>query len=361
MACTSPLYRLNCLKLKNARACLPERFYKRIRYDGIVMNYADYKYLVNVHHISKDIIDQIPCGQCIDCRLEKSRQWSIRCMLESSFYDYNYFLTITYAPEYLPVSSFTTVDSGEIFSMPTLVKRDVQLFMKRLRSTWKRKYNRDDIRFFGSGEYSPIKERPHYHFILFNLPIYDLQYFGLSKSGQPLWTSPEIDSIWSKGFVFIGKVEQDSCSYTAKYCLKKVTGKAKTERDDYLKRLTDESGKILEQFASKVDEFTLMSRRPGIGNNYFCKNKDKMYKNDEIFIPNPDGAIKCKPVHYYDRLYDVDCPEDFERIKLKRKEIAENSSIMKLKDANLTDEQYNEIRAKISFRKLHQHEQTDIF
>ena len=38
---------------------------------------------------------EIPCGQCFECRLERSRQWATRCMLESQYHDQNWFLTLT--------------------------------------------------------------------------------------------------------------------------------------------------------------------------------------------------------------------------------------------------------------------------
>lgn len=38
----------------------------------------------------------IPCGNCIACRLQYSREWANRCMLESTYYEHNYFITLTY-------------------------------------------------------------------------------------------------------------------------------------------------------------------------------------------------------------------------------------------------------------------------
>ena len=43
----------------------------------------------------------LPCGQCIGCRLERSRQWAIRCMHEASLHEKNCFITLTFSPEYL--------------------------------------------------------------------------------------------------------------------------------------------------------------------------------------------------------------------------------------------------------------------
>ena len=38
---------------------------------------------------------QIPCGQCAECRLKRSREWAIRCMHEASLHRDNCFLTLT--------------------------------------------------------------------------------------------------------------------------------------------------------------------------------------------------------------------------------------------------------------------------
>jgi hypothetical protein len=45
---------------------------------------------------------KIPCGQCIGCRLEYSRQWAMRCHHEASLHIFNSFITLTYDPEHLP-------------------------------------------------------------------------------------------------------------------------------------------------------------------------------------------------------------------------------------------------------------------
>ena len=73
----------------------------------------------NVKDGYSDLEVKIPCGQCIGCRLEKSRQWAIRCIHEASLYDRNCFITLTFDDEHLDPHK-------------SLNKRDFQLFMKRL-------------------------------------------------------------------------------------------------------------------------------------------------------------------------------------------------------------------------------------
>lgn len=68
----------------------------------------------------------LPCGQCIGCRIDRSRAWAMRCVHQASMYPDNCFVTLTYAPEYLPYNG-------------SLVHRDFQLFMKRLRKKYSKK------------------------------------------------------------------------------------------------------------------------------------------------------------------------------------------------------------------------------
>ena len=37
-----------------------------------------------------DMLIKIPCGKCVGCRLEYSRQWANRCMLELQYHDSAY-------------------------------------------------------------------------------------------------------------------------------------------------------------------------------------------------------------------------------------------------------------------------------
>ena len=81
---------------------------------------ADGEIIFNSHRRDTVADLTLPCGQCVGCRLERSRQWAIRCVHEASLHQDNCFITLTYAPEHLPSDN-------------SLHYRDFQLFMKRLR------------------------------------------------------------------------------------------------------------------------------------------------------------------------------------------------------------------------------------
>lgn len=63
---------------------------------------------------------KLPCGTCTGCRLERARQWAMRCMDEASLHKDNSFITLTFNNEHLPSNRSLDVS---IF----------QRFMKRLR------------------------------------------------------------------------------------------------------------------------------------------------------------------------------------------------------------------------------------
>lgn len=270
---------------------------------------------------------QIPCGQCIECRLANSRDWANRCMLEAQYYSDNYFVTLTYDPDHLPMAPKIDLETGEVLDLEesgTLVPEHLQTFMKDLREYWRTHFNHVGIRFFACGEYGEQKARPHYHLILFNCPIFDLRPDHKSKKGNMNFVSDVIFKIWKKGRIAVGSVTWDSCAYTARYVLKKINGQ-------YSDALYDSIG--------KAKEFVRMSRRPGIGRQFYEDKKDVIYATDEIFIPTGDGVMKVKPARYYDKLYDIDYEDDLKRVKEARADKAEMALKVKYSQSDKTPEE----------------------
>lgn len=231
----------------------------------------------------------IPCGQCIGCRLERSRQWAIRLMKELRLHDRSSFLTLTYSDEFLP-----RLDNGR----PTLVLEDVQLFLKKLR----KHFEPHPLRFFQCGEYGDQFARPHHHMILFGEDFCkDRVPIESSRSGYAQFESPTLTRTWGKGRCVISEVTFESAAYVARYCLKKVTGKG---------------SKFF--YGGRKPEFVTMSRRPGIGSGYFDEFKDDIYPNDEVV---PDiGRPASLPPKYFDKLLEKVDPVLFESVKKKRVE-----------------------------------------
>lgn len=266
--------------------------------------------------------DMIPCGKCIGCRLAYSREWANRIMIETKEYpkDTCWFLTLTYNDENIPSNSVKDENTGQITTGVTLDKKDVQNFIKRLRRHYEYTYNHTDIRFYLAGEYGETTNRPHYHACIFNMPIHtELIAYKKNELGQTIWTNEEIEKVWNKGFISIGRLCWETAAYTARYIMKKQKGE---QAEWYYKS------------QAKIPEFTLMSRKPGIGRNFYDKKKDEIYKNDEIILSRGSKALKAKPPKYYDKLYDITNHDELQIIKLRRKKTQENAE--KNKDQKTT-------------------------
>ena len=231
----------------------------------------------------------IPCGQCVGCRLERSRQWAVRCVHEASLHEDNCFITLTYNNESLP-------EDG------SLNKKHFQDFMKRLR----KKYKNKKIRYYHCGEYGDKNFRPHYHAIIFGLEFDDQKLFTVNN-GEKLYTSEKLEKLWPFGFSTIGTVTFESAAYVARYVMKKVNGK---NAKNHYERVDSNTGEIY----SLVPEYNTMSRRPGIAAGWFDKYKDDVYPSDNIHLREKT----FRPPKFYDKMYEHLMPNEMEKIKMQR-------------------------------------------
>lgn len=260
---------------------------------------------------------ELPCGQCLGCRLEHSAIWADRCMLEMKYHDSNYFLTLTYNDENLPTENDVDIFTGETLETKhmTLVKRDLQLFWKKLRNH----FPDQNIRYFACGEYGEKYKRPHYHAIVFGLKLDDLKEVGKSSIGNKFYESEELNKCWTNGFVSIAEANYETCAYTARYVTKKAT-----ENLDYYYELNN-----------IVKPYIVMSRKPGIGKQYYEDND--VFEYEYINLSTQNGGRKVKPPRYYEKLLEIDNPTLYKSIKLKHKETAEYSKKLKMSQ---TDKEY---------------------
>lgn len=227
----------------------------------------------------------IPCRQCIGCRLERSRAWAMRCMHESSCYERNCFVTLTYDNVHLPVSG--SLDYSEF-----------QRFMKRLR----RFAAPEGCRFYMCGEYGPLNWRPHYHACIFGFDFSDKVYHSTSYSGDKLFSSDALSCLWPFGFSSVGGLTFESAAYVARYCVAKRTGR--NAQDWY----TRPDGSVLEP------EFNGMSLKPGIGAAWLAKWESDVFPRDYVVV----RGVKCRVPDYYDRLFGMHSPNDLDEIKQGR-------------------------------------------
>lgn len=199
----------------------------------------------------EDWVKGVPfaCGQCLPCRINKRRVWTTRIYLEAMSHPDNIpLMTFTYSDENLPLSSE---------GFPTLCKRHLQLFFKRIRKAGYK------FRYYAAGEYGEVTHRPHYHIL----------FFGLSRE-----IGEVIAKMWPYGLVHLGyDTSTNGMSYVAGYVTKKFVKKDNSEGIE--------------------PEFNIMSRKPAIGSMALCVIVELIHKHPEILenvLNNPTLRIDGK-------------------------------------------------------------------
>ena len=120
-----------------------------------------------------------------------------------------------------------------------------------------------------------------------------------SHSENPLYNSAILDKLWGHGFCSIGALSFDSACYVSRYVLKKVTG-----------------DKAAEYYGDRKPEYVTMSRRPGIGREWYSQYSHDLYNHDRCVVR--DGFL-ARPPKYYDKLFELDEPAIFRTLKANRK------------------------------------------
>jgi len=256
----------------------------------------------------------LPCGRCMGCRLEKSRQWAVRCLHESRSYEDNCFVTLTYSSEHLPPGN-------------SLCRKHVQDFLKRLRF----KFSDSKIRVFYCGEYGDNLGRPHYHLCLFNFNFKDRVKW---KKVGDYWyyISKDLSDLWTFGHSTVCDFSFETAAYVARYCTKKVNGT--------LAKL---------YYGGRTPEFAGMSLKPGIGKLWYDKfAKSDLFPHDNLVVR---GAV-CKPPRYYDILRDRDDPDGFAKAKEARQKLGEDLSDNSTFKRLATRLKCLEARTKVLIRKM---------
>lgn len=210
---------------------------------------------------------EIPCGQCILCRLEHARQWAVRITHEATLHDANSFITLTYNDANLPPHG-------------SLHYEHLQKFWKRLRK------NIGKLRYYAVGEYGDKTLRPHYHACVFG-HAFTAQRVFLRQSPTLLWTSPLLEDAWGMGNVSVGALTFESAQYTASYVTKKLNNKRKYVRVD------EETGELIPLIQPRA----FPSRRPGIASAWLNDYGKAVYDHDHVVI----NGRPQKPPKYYDQ------------------------------------------------------------
>lgn len=188
----------------------------------------------------------VACGKCNACMLRKSNTATTSVTQFSNDYPYCHFVTLTYAPEYLPMMRVQRIDyndandpcyhlidmrhrdgtSGNLVStelpdniqtiidknnlgndcIGVLSRLDVKNFIKRLRINLNRhtQYDEKELKYYAVGEYGPKSLRPHYHLLFWHTSY---------------WSTADLWKIICKSWPF-GRIDcQLSRGHAAEYCV----------------------------------------------------------------------------------------------------------------------------------------------
>lgn len=196
----------------------------------------------------------LDCGICLHCRKKKALDLATRCVLHSSLYKQNCFLTLTY-------------DETKEGYKNVLNYSHVQKFKKRLRRQTKEK-----IQIFNVHEYGKNGKK-HWHLIVFNYDFADKELYTISND-IPLYTSKKLRTLWPFGFNTIGDVSEASAMYQAQYMEK-----------DF-------------KHHSTHNERKSKSNHSGIGKPYFEKHYKQILQLGYI----PFGGKKLSIPRYFQKL-----------------------------------------------------------
>lgn len=206
---------------------ITKQYHERVQMtkEYLIFDSARNRHLLAKFNKIKEVF--IPCGKCIQCCMSRSKSWEIRSILEKNLFKDCCCLTLTYDDEHLPKCDNYYKDETGTYEIPDdqrgiIFYKDVQDFIKRIRKHFNFKRT---IRYICSCEYGTTGTlRPHYHIILFNYTPDDIDPNNVrrSKKGTLLYKSKFLTEKWSKGFVDVGKCDNQACRYIAQYCCKKL-------------------------------------------------------------------------------------------------------------------------------------------
>ncbi|AXL15538.1 replication initiator protein [Microviridae sp.] len=219
----------------------------------------------------------LPCGKCEACLKKRVDMWALRCMHEAQQHDENCFITLTYSDDNLPKNN-------------SLLHRDFQLFMKRLRKHFKGK----SIRYFMCGEYGGLTFRPHYHALLFGVDFNDKK--QCAQSGSVIsYSSSTLDRLWRVGLTDLGNVHYGTAKYCAKYSLKAL----QDESVDY-------------ELLGIVPEYQRMSN--GIGSIHADKYSSEIGLHDNLIV----NGFKNPVPRYYENFIGPSTLQDMKDNRVKK-------------------------------------------
>lgn len=258
---------------------------------------------------------QLPCGKCLECRLEYARSWAIRCMHEAQMYEQNSFITLTYSDENLKSDKLQYID--------------FQLFTKRLRKkifidAKKQGYDPEEkkISIFVTGEYGDKRKRPHWHALIFNWRPTDCIYKYSNERGDRVFDSQTLTDLWGLGICEVGSVTFESAGYCARYAAKKLVHGRDDEHD--------------------FQPISKKSSKNAIGKKWLEKYWQDVFNYGQVILITDERVLKMPIPRYYEKWLQKNHPQEWIRyvtkVKTERMALAQTKKELEIKLTNDTND-----------------------
>ncbi len=252
---------------------------------------------------------KVKCRQCVGCRIDKSRDWALRCVHEAQMHLDSTYITLTFSDEAL-----LEREKKYGISPNTLDHSDWQRFYKKLKSHIRRKHGSSyakKLRFYMCGEYGDETARPHYHACIFGWQFDDKVFYKI-HNGNMLYTSETLNKIWGMGYCPIGNVTFQSAAYIARYVMKKRTGK---DAPDHYTIYDEDTGAVLEQIQPEYNRMSTGTKETrGLGYSWIKKYYQEVLNNDFIIHDKKKFMVP----EYYEKVLYEEFPEEMDDIKEAR-------------------------------------------
>lgn len=253
-------------------------------------------------YLEKRGID-VPCGRCYECVKRRRNDWYIRCLLESRHRRYTYFGLLTYK---------------EVGS--SLEKRDVQLFLKRLRS-----YGYQ-LSYLIAGEYGELRKRPHWHCLFFSDERINFSHISKAWTGGYEGSSSNVS-----GWIRFEPIRTArSIRYTVKYLYK---------------------------YDGTCSKFELMmSKNPAIGHSFLKNHRFFLERESATF--SIDGRVTAMP-RYFKRKFFDDYPDIKQKVNdaLAAKVVEIASTELMIACSLYPQKSVQEVKELIDYNKFQWNEQ----
>lgn len=257
---------------------------------------------------------ELPCGKCAACKAKNVRSWAIRAHHEAvtttrkvrtgsgtAEIPHGCFLTLTYAPEHLPPDN-------------SLNHAHFQNFMKALRRN-----NTKKIRYLMCGEYGSEEHtnRPHYHALLFGKDFHRDRKVHRKTEDTTEWISEELTDTWGKGHCTLSPLNFATASYVAGYTFKKLNA----NHEEHARAIYGAGiFPIAYELQTRKPEYIAMSRRKGLGTDWFEKYWPEVYPRDSVII----NGKEFPPPTFYDKLLAASQPCLYDQVIAQRREYLES-------------------------------------